>query len=559
MNVKNTQFVKFVFNYIKPKIKLFIISFLFLIGLSLISLLPPYVTKLAFDEGIMMKNLSILTKYVLILVVIYILKSTFNYLSSALFTIVSQNTLLEIKKDLTNHIIKLPLEFFSNSESGYIVSRFGEVDSLSPLFSMQSFKLILSIFEFIGAMIIMFLMNVKLTLILVLIIPVFYLITKTFENAFGKLTSQTMEKAATFHGKFQQSVSGVEEIKRMNLEDKETEKINKINKDYVKSSIKYSILLSVGSEVIILLSSIVSVLLLYIGGKGVLQESLSIGTYMAFVGYFGKLYAPVINWNLSMFTFKPAFVALDRIKNFFLKYPQESETSDKIKINEINMIEMKNVTFSYPDGKETVLNNFNLKAKRGDKLLLKGPNGSGKSTIIRLILGLYDNYDGEILINSIDLKKLSKRSLRSRISIVSQKIFLFNDTIENNIKIAGDVSEEKYETALKKSGLKQFVDNLPLKDKTLVGENGIKLSGGEIQKVAIARALIKSDSSDLFIFDEAAAHLDKETKELIKSFIDTELCEKICIIIDHSDYFTDICNRTINLMLKPNNWSEQNV
>lgn len=559
MNVKNTQFVKFVFNYIKPKIKLFIISFLFLIGLSLISLLPPYVTKLAFDEGIMMKNLSILTKYVLILVVIYILKSTFNYLSSALFTIVSQNTLLEIKKDLTNHIIKLPLEFFSNSESGYIVSRFGEVDSLSPLFSMQSFKLILSIFEFIGAMIIMFLMNVKLTLILVLIIPVFYLITKTFENAFGKLTSQTMEKAATFHGKFQQSVSGVEEIKRMNLEDKETEKINKNNKDYVKSSIKYSILLSVGSEVIILLSSIVSVLLLYIGGKGVLQESLSIGTYMAFVGYFGKLYAPVINWNLSMFTFKPAFVALDRIKDFFLKYPQESETSDKIKINEINMIEMKNVTFSYPDGKETVLNNFNLKAKRGDKLLLKGPNGSGKSTIIRLILGLYDNYDGEILINSIDLKKLSKRSLRSRISIVSQKIFLFNDTIENNIKIAGDVSEEKYETALKKSGLKQFIDNLPLKDKTLVGENGVKLSGGEIQKVAIARALIKSDSSDLFIFDEAAAHLDKETKELIKSFIDTELCEKICIIIDHSDYFTDICNRTINLMLKSNNWSEQNV
>lgn len=559
MNVKNTQFVKFVFNYIKPKIKLFIISFLFLIGLSLISLLPPYVTKLAFDEGIMMKNLSILTKYVLILVVIYILKSTFNYLSSALFTIVSQNTLLEIKKDLTNHIIKLPLEFFSNSESGYIVSRFGEVDSLSPLFSMQSFKLILSIFEFIGAMVIMFLMNVKLTLILVLIIPVFYLITKTFENAFGKLTSQTMEKAATFHGKFQQSVSGVEEIKRMNLEDKETEKINKSNKDYVKSSIKYSILLSVGSEVIILLSSIVSVLLLYIGGKGVLQESLSIGTYMAFAGYFGKLYAPVINWNLSMFTFKPAFVALDRIKDFFLKYPQESETSDKIKINEINMIEMKNVTFSYPDGKETVLNNFNLKAKRGDKLLLKGPNGSGKSTIIRLILGLYDNYDGEILINSIELKKLSKRSLRSRISIVSQKIFLFNDTIENNIKITGDVSEEKYETALKKSGLKQFIDNLPLKDKTLVGENGVKLSGGEIQKVAIARALIKSDSSDLFIFDEAAAHLDKETKELIKTFIDTELCEKICIIIDHSDYFNDICNRTINLMLKPNNWSEQNV
>ena len=128
MNVRNTQLMKFVFNYIKPRIKLFIISFLFLIGLSLISLLPPYVTKLAFDEGIMMKNLSILRKYVLILVVIYILKSTFNYLSSAFFTIVSQNTLLEIKKDLTNHI-RNTFGIFQIVKVVTLFQRFGEADS----------------------------------------------------------------------------------------------------------------------------------------------------------------------------------------------------------------------------------------------------------------------------------------------------------------------------------------------------------------------------------------------------------------------------------------------
>ncbi|HAA80221.1 MAG TPA: ABC transporter ATP-binding protein [Thermosipho africanus] len=546
MKAKELELLHLVFKYVKPKIKLFILSFTFLVALSLISLLPPYLTKLAFDEGVMNRNLNLLTKYVLVLTGVYILKSLLNYLSSVLFTLLSQNTLFDIKKDLTNRILKLPLEFFSNSESGYIVSRFKEADSLSSLFSLQSFKLILSIFEFIGAMVIMFSLNVRLTLLLILVIPIFYLVSRTFESAFAKVTSETMEKGAIFHGKFQQSISGAEEIKRMALEEREAQNINEINKEYVKSSIKYGILLSFGSEAIMLLSSLVSVLLLYLGGQSVIQESISIGTYMAFTGYFGKLYAPVVNWSLSMYTFKPAFVALERIRDFFMKYSEEDETLDKIKIDKINEIEMKKVRFCYPDGKEYVLRNFNLKAERGDKVLLKGPNGSGKSTVIRLLLGFYENYEGEILINGVELNKLSKKSLRSRVSIVSQKIFLFNDTIENNIKIINNVDDEKYEIVLRKSGLKAFVESLPLKDQTLVGENGVKLSGGEIHKLAIARAMVKSDS-DVFIFDEATAHLDKDTKELIKKFIKDELDNKICIIMDHSDYFDDVCNKIVHL------------
>jgi ABC-type bacteriocin/lantibiotic exporter with double-glycine peptidase domain len=546
MKAKELELLHLVFKYVKPKIKLFILSFTFLVALSLISLLPPYLTKLAFDEGVMNRNLNLLTKYVLVLAGVYILKSFLNYLSSALFTLLSQNTLFDIKKDLTNRILKLPLEFFSNSESGYIVSRFKEADSLSSLFSLQSFKLILSIFEFIGAMMVMFSLNVRLTLLLILVIPIFYLVSRTFESGFAKVTSETMEKGAIFHGKFQQSISGAEEIKRMALEEKEAQNINEVNKEYVKSSIKYGILLSFGSEAIMLLSSLVSVLLLYLGGQSVIQESISIGTYMAFTGYFGKLYAPVVNWSLSMYTFKPAFVALERIRDFFMKYSEEDETLDKIKIDKINEIEMKKVRFCYPDGKEYVLRNFNLKAERGDKVLLKGPNGSGKSTVIRLLLGFYENYEGEILINGVELNKLSKKSLRSRVSIVSQKIFLFNDTIENNIKIINNVDDEKYEIVLRKSGLKAFVESLPLKDQTLVGENGVKLSGGEIHKLAIARAMVKSDS-DVFIFDEATAHLDKDTKELIKKFIKDELDNKICIIMDHSDYFDDVCNKIVHL------------
>lgn len=166
--------------------------------------------------------------------------------------------------------------------------------------------------------------------------------------------------------------------------------------------------------------------------------------------------------------------------------------------------------------------------------------------MIRLIFGFFENYDGRILINGTELRQLNKKSLKNKISIVSQKIFLFNDTLENNIKIIGEVEPEKYEEALRKSGLKDFIEKLPLKDKTLVGENGMSLSGGEIHEVAIARAILKTDAQ-VFIFDEATAHLDVETKELVKKFIKERLTDKLCIIIDHSDDFNDLCNNIIYL------------
>ncbi len=541
--------LNFTFKYVKSESKLLVLLFLSFISfvvLSFVSLLPPYFTKLAFDKALLNKDLDLLTKYVLIIAGSYFLKSILNYVCAGTFTFFNQKVILAIKNDLVNRILRLPLEFFSSNESGYIISRFREVDSLSAIFSLQSFKLVLSIFEFFGAVFIMFTMNVKLTIILMLLIPVFYVISHIFSSTFTKVTDQTMEKGAVFQGKFQQSISGVEEIKRLNLEEKEADNITKTNREYAKLMIKYSIVTALGSEVIMLLSSLVGVLLLYLSGRSIVQGNMTIGTYIAFSGYFAKLYAPVINWSLSIYMFKPAFVALDRIEDFFLKYPVEDDDENKIKVESIDHIKMENVNFAYPDRETLVLKNFNLDARIGDKVLLKGPNGSGKSTVIRLILGFFENYDGKILINGTELRQLNKKSLKNKISIVSQKIFLFNDTLENNIKINGEVEPEKYEEALRKAGLKDFIEKLPLKDKTLVGENGMSLSGGEIHKVAIARAILKTNAQ-VFIFDEATAHLDVETKELVKKFIKEELNDKLCIIIDHSNDFNELCNKIVYL------------
>jgi len=536
----------FILKYTKKRIGLFIAGIVLLIILTVVALLPPYLTKLAFDEGIMERNTNMLMKYVLFLVGAYLLQSVINYSSSALFTYLNQNILLDMKKDLNKRILNLPLAFFTTNESGYILARMKEVDSLSTFFSMNTLRTIVSIFEFVGALFIMFSLSIKLTLLLLLIVPVFGIVTKIFGKSLKKFTQASLEKGAMYSSKMQQAILGGEEIKRLGIEDKQLKQINIANEQLAKTMIKRGILMSGGTELLILSSSLASVFLLYLGGTAVLNKNISIGTYMAFAGYFSKLYAPVLNWNTTILTFKPAFVALQRIRDFFFSYQDEIESEDEIQLEKIKEIEMKNINFKYPDGNENIIENFHLIARKGDKILLKGPNGSGKSTIIRLLLGFYNNYEGDILINGVELKNVSKKSVRKRCSIVSQRIFLLNSTIEENIKIVGEVDDEQYQKALIKSGLIEFVNALPLGDKTLVGENGIKLSGGQIQKVAIARAIAKANS-DIYVFDEAAAHLDTSTKASIKRFINEELNEKICIIIDHSNNFDELCNNILDL------------
>ena len=185
-----------------------------------------------------------------------------------------------------------------------------------------------------------------------------------------------------------------------------------------------------------------------------------------------------------------------------------------------------------------MLNNLSFIIKSGEIIKLSGSNGSGKSTLIKLILKLYNVTDNQILINDIDINKINEKFLRQKISVVSQKIFVFNDTLENNIG-------KNFEQRLKMFGIDKKIFSIGIDNNTVIGENGFKLSEGQIQKVEIARALFKN--ADLYIFDEAASNIDTSTKKYLKLIIEKYLTSKIVIIIDHSDYFDDIIKKTIDL------------
>ncbi|NUU97548.1 hypothetical protein XO11_04505 [Marinitoga sp. 1138] len=546
MRRKEMENIKFLYKYTKGHRGRLMISMIMMIILSYVSIMPAKYYKEAMDNGILTGDYEYLKKVCMTLIVIYVLKSILNYITSKIFIISSQSIIFEIKKDLLKRVLKLPMTFFEGKETGYIMARVGETDKLQILFSQQTFKILISIIEFIIVLYILMKYNIKLTLIALAIMPLYYIVTSKFMGNISKISMELMEKGAKMSGKLEESISGIEEVKNLNIEEKETKKNIDYNKEFVKTAIKQGILYSIGMELLTLISAIAGVIVLLYAGKDIIFSGFTIGGYIAFANYIGKLYAPVIQLGTTTLTIQPAVNSLKRVKEIMEELTEEEKNINGEELTEeIKKIKMEDIEFSY-DGKTKVLKGINLEVKKGEKIIIKGPNGSGKTTLMKLLLGIYDGYKGRIIINEKNQKEIDIKSLRERFGIVSQKIFLFNDTIKNNIMYSSkEIKEEKYKEILKKSNLEKLIEKFPLKDNHMITNNGQNLSGGQKQLIAIARALAKG--ADIFIFDEATVHIDKETKETIKRIIKEELKDKICFIITHEDSFDEIGDKIIKL------------
>jgi len=242
-------------------------------------------------------------------------------------------------------------------------------------------------------------------------------------------------------------------------------------------------------------------------------------------------------------SFQPAFTALQRVSELMDLEKEAKDTG--IRLNRLQgEIEFRRVTFSYDS--KPALREVSFKINPGEKVLISGPNGSGKSTLVKLVLGLYRVSEGEILIDGHRVQDISLSSLRDRISIVSQNTFLFNDTIWNNILYSRpEASEEEVEKVAKLSGVEEFASKLEGGYQTVVGETGKRLSGGEKQKIAIARALLKD--SDVLILDEATTHLDKESEKRIEELISHDFRQKTCLVISHQRQDIEEFDKVIEL------------
>ncbi len=404
------------------------------------------------------KNINLLNIIIIILVGIQLLKLVISFVTNYIFNILNQNVIVSFKRDLFKKIIKLPLSFFDNNQTGYLMSRIGEADRLGYFFSNTFTRILISILEFIFCLFIIFYMHWKLALVSIIILPLFYLTSRYYSKGIRHASRELMEKGAKVSKQFQESLSGINTIKEFTAEKKETKKINENLTSYMQSSIASNLLQSISSEVLALFGIIGGIVVLWFGGSEIIKGSFTIGSYIAFSAYLGNLYGPTQTLSGIGIMFQPAITAIHRIKELTDLSGEENDKGIKI-ANIKGDVEFKNVNFSY--NSKDVITEINLKIKYGEKILITGPNGSGKSTLVKLLLGLYSIKKGKLLINNYRINDISLSSLRERISIVSQHTFLFNDTIKNNIIYSKPAAkEEEFINAAKLAGISKFIKKL---------------------------------------------------------------------------------------------------
>lgn len=529
----------YLLSYVKKK-KVFMLVVLLIVS-SFITLCPPYITKFLLDNGVANFSVETVVFGGICLVFVYIASFLINYSISQSLTRASNYFVADIKNDLFAQVLKLPMEFFDKKQTGYILERIKEADSLNVFFSPIFLKFLTSVFSFIGAWVFILSIRWELSLILLLFLPILYYFTNYSSIQIKKASKALLESNAQTSGKIQENIGGISAIKELNIEKQRSNEISKQIKSVADKSVKRSKLMNVASEGIQGFTNLFSAFLIVCSGIFIIKGKMSMGDYWAVSQYAMVVFAPMQVLASVGVMVQPGVIALTRI-NEILKLKTEEEIDGKRETGQITDISFSKVSFGYTD--QSVIQNFDMDIHANDKMALLGKNGSGKTTIAKLLMGFYKNYKGSIRINGIELREISLSDLRKRIGIVAQNIFLFSGTLMDNIKyIAPELTENEVVNILEKAGLNisEFEQGLH----TTISENGKNLSGGQRQKIAFARMVLKDP--DVMILDEATSNLDIDTSNLVKNAINTIFKNKICIIITHDSQIAAITDSIVQL------------
>jgi len=536
----------FLYPYLKNTKTLLAFGLIGMVIASLIIAPIPYIIGYIIDKVILLnKSYDQLLKTTLILLLIYCI----NYLISIgyeyLFTRVQQNVVNEIRLSMISNIIDAPLSYINQKEKGYILSRIAESGNVSALFSPNLLRVFSGIFDFFFALFIMFNLSVKLTGIIVIIIPIYFVISKHSSKMISKSTTNVYESSAVLNAEMYETLNGIEDIKLLNGKNIQTNKIKSKLNNVIKSTLKQSLHFIFFMQNLIVTNNFVTVIVLLVSGILILQNQLTIGVYTSFSIYMAKLLATTQALGSLDITLKPVCISIKRIKEFF-NLDVENTLGTNIMKEPINSIEFKDVCFKYNGNSDLIFDHLNVQIEKGDKLLIDGINGSGKSTFIKLLTGLYQPESGKILINNIDYNLIHKESVRDRIGIVSQNIFLFKGTILDNI-LYGQTNKTKEDVVklMKRYHLTSHLNRFENGLDTIIVQDGSSVSGGQAQFIAFLRAILTK--RDIIILDEAASNLHIDTRNLMYEILQNYNLCNILIMISHQQDGLYFLNKTLEL------------
>ncbi|MDC3162752.1 ABC transporter transmembrane domain-containing protein [Candidatus Pelagibacter sp.] len=496
---------------------------------SIAWLLDPAIKKIFID-----KDQTLIFVIPLFIVIAFAVKGISLYVAKVLMINVGEEVKMKLQFDMLKSLVKADTQFIDEKHSGKFISNLTyDVSHITNLLSIAILNLFKDSLTLFGLLIVMFIQNWKLSLISIIMIPLASIAARTLGKRMGKVVTEAQEKSGFLTSYLVELFKNHKLIKIFQKENFETNKASGHLEQLKDKSKKISTVLVRMSPIMEILTGIMIAILIFYSGKLIMKNEIQVNNFFSFLAAMMLAYQPVRSLSTLNMVINQGYSAASRILPIIdtVNSIRDKENSKKIEINE-GKIQFKDIYFKYNSNEENVLNNINLEFKGGKMTALVGHSGSGKSTILNLIPRFYQPKDGDITIDGQSIYESTLESLRKNISLVSQETTLFDDTIKNNIKYANEnASDEEIYEAAKLSNSYDFIENLPNKFETIIGENGVRLSGGEKQRISIARAMIKK--SEIILLDEATSSLDSETERKIQEALKLLVKNKTTIVIAH--------------------------
>lgn len=519
--------------FLKPYKGYVFVAVLFTVVTSVLVPLRPYLTKVAVDENIAHKDWDGLLTTLLLIFSVLLAQGIISYGTQILMQWVGQQTVYDLRTQLFERLQKLSLRFYDTNPIGRLVTRVtSDVEILNEVFSSGLVIIISDILVIVGIVVYMFTISWQLSLVTIAILPLLLWATAVFRKKVRSNYREIRKQVARLNSFLNEFISGIGIVQLFQQEKSQYDKFESINRSHADAQIRTVFYFAVFFPVVEMLAGIATAIMLWYAAGDVLSGAMQVGTLIAFIQYFEMFFRPVRELSEKYDTLQNAMASSERI---FVLLDETSFVEDAPNATPLqefkHSVEFRNVDFGYsPD--IPVLKNVSFTVKKGETVAIVGATGAGKSSIINLLTRFYEFQGGSILIDGQDIRTVQQQSLRARIALVLQDVFLFSGSIGHNISLGNEhISPERIEQAAHAVGAGGFIERLPMKYDTPVMERGATLSVGQKQLISFARAL--ATDPDILILDEATSSVDTATEQLIEQAIQRLLVGRTSIVIAH--------------------------
>ena len=523
------------FDYTKKHIKKILLSVFFALLVAGSTSGIAYLLDPAIEKIFIEKDQALIIIIPIFIIIAFAIKGFSLYLAKVIMIGVSEEVRKDLQCDMLNNLIAADTRLIDGKHTGKFISNItNDVSHITNLISTAVLNIFKDSLTLIGLLTVMFFQNWKLALIAIIMIPLATFAARTLGKRISKVATEQMLKAGILNTYLIELFKNHKLIKIFQQEKYENKRAEKFINDVKEKTVKIATVYVRSSPIMETLTGIMIAVLIFYSGKLVLKNEIDINNFFSFLAAMMLAYQPVRSLATLNITISQGLSAATRILPIIDEKSelQENKNSTEIKVN-AGDVEFKNVSFKYEkERKNNTLNSVNIKMLGGKMTSIVGHSGAGKSTILNLIPRFYDAISGDIEIDNQSIYNCTISSLRKNISLVSQDTTLFDDTIRNNIAYANlGASQKEIEEAAKYSYASEFIEKLPNKYETIIGENGTRLSGGEKQRLSIARAMLKK--SQIILLDEATSSLDAETENKIQDAINFLTKDRTTIVIAH--------------------------